>query len=143
MEQKIKNFREVVSYIKKNTYEHFSSIKNNNGYNQYLRALTAQLLWLLLLYSLTIKLIPVQDWLVSNVIFLVLFGIFSFLWITIKEKLPSWLTEYAKGECFYTFELPFLNKCIICLFLINLVILVPWNLFKSLFKKKLNNPYGR
>ena len=108
-------------------------LKNKGGYRFFLRALAAQILWLILIYNVGVRLVPIKESLLANVTFLLLLGIFSFLWKVIKDKLPSWIEEFVKGNFFYKCGLAYLNYWIGFLIFANIAL--SFNYIKSSFKR--------
>ncbi len=134
--KKIKNFQELLRFIKESNRAYLKKINESGGTNLYLRALTAQILWLFLFYSIVQKLIPIRDFLLSNALFLVILGIFSFMWGIIKDKLPLWFSYIFKGEFFYNFDIKFLNIWIMFLSTINIVLIfLPAEFYKNIYQK--------
>jgi hypothetical protein len=140
VKEKIRNFKELFGTVKESNKEYWNSIKQfiqpeELSFN--LRALTAQILWLFLLYFSGLRLVAVKNFLNANATVLIFLGIFSLLRIVIKNKLPSWVPNMIGGKIFYNFEIKFLNHCIGMLFLSHIIlILLPPNFGKSLLKNK-------
>ncbi len=134
--KKIKSFQELLRFIRESNRAYLKNINESGGANLYLRALTAQILWLSLFYSIAHKLIPIRDFLLSNVFFLVILGTFSLMWETIKDKLPLWFSYVFKGEFFYNFDMKFLNTWIILLSTINIVLIfLPTEFYENIYQK--------
>ena len=104
VDKKIKNFKELWNFIEKSNKEYLERIRQGGGQNLYFRALTAQILWLFLFYSIVQKLVPIKNFLLSNALILIILGLLSFLWTVIKNKVPLWVSETIKGDFFLQFR---------------------------------------
>jgi len=134
--KKIKNLKELWYSVKKSNKNYIYQIEKTGGFNYYFRALTAQILWFILFYSLIIKFMPIKDFLMSNFYIIIIYILISFLWKFIKNKLPSWIDYLTKGEFFYDLDIGFLNICIVFLISINFfIVILPIELWKKLYNK--------
>ena len=135
-DKKIKSFKELWNFIKENNKDYLERIRQGGGRDLYFRALTAQILWLFLFYSIAQKLVPIKDFLLSNALVLIILGFFSLLWGVIKNKMPLWISEMIRGEFFYNFEIKFLNFWIGMLFIANMVLIfLPIEFYKKIYQK--------
>ena len=134
IDKKIENFKDLWDMVKKRNNEYL--LKQHREKNQFLRALTAQILWLFLFYSIGLKLVPIGNFITANAVLFIFFSLISFSWKVIINKLPSWVPNIITGEFFYDFEIRFLNLWIAMLFLIN-IILIFLSLPTDFYKKRL------
>ncbi len=134
-QENIKNFKDFFAWIKKENDAYVAKIKEGGGLGLYLRRFTAQILWLLFFYLVSIWLLPIKDFLVVNAILFVIFGLATLLWNIIKSQLPAWPGSLIKGEFFYHFDGWFLNGWIFSLILVNMfLLLIPIDLYKKFIK---------
>jgi len=137
VKKKIKNFKELwVKKFKESNKEYLEMVKQHGGQNLYFRALTAQILWLLLFYVIYLKLVPIKNFITANVLILAILGLVSRLWGVIKDKLPTWAPDMIKGAFFFDLEIKFLNRWLWFLFLMNIILIfLPVGICKKVYQK--------
>ncbi len=133
MEDKIKNFNELINHIKGCRKKNLENIKNSGGINLYCRALIAQLLWLTLIYNIGTLLIPAKQFLLSlpNIIILVI------IYRIIGSKIPSAVDNFFKGNFFHKFDINFLNWWIL-----SLIVIISGITFIKIHLNNFIRPYG-
>lgn len=132
---KVKKFKEIFPYFKKQHKKYSKKIKQGGGYDHHLRAFTAQVLWILLIYAVYIRITPIKDTLSSSALFLLLIGAKQILDHITDDIIPEYIENILKGRFFYDFGSELLLKLIIVLLIMNyLLFLVPLNVVQKLKK---------
>lgn len=125
----IAGLKDHIVRIKESNNKFVEEVVERGGVNQFLRALTAQILLFCIFQNLFVWLAPLKDLVAANLfsgaILLIIITLHSF----IEDKLPTWVSDYLKGTIFYDCTLAHLNECIIGLLIFNGLVLVP-NYFK-------------
>lgn len=121
----LNGFRDHIQKIKDSNAEFVVDIQKRGGINQHLRALAAQLLLWVFFHSIIVYISPLKDTLSSNLFSLAILLALSVIYGLAKERAPTWIGDYLKGNFFYECSLKDLNKFIIILVLINCFIIVP------------------
>lgn len=138
---KVNGFKEIFPYFKKQHNKYANKISKNGGYIHLLQAFTAQVLWILLIYVIYIRIIPIKDNLSSSALFLLLIGLKQLIDQIASDIIPEYIENILKGRFFYDFDSGLLLKLIVGLLLVNyFLLLVPLNIVQKI-KKELN--YGK
>ncbi len=133
-------FKQIPAYIRYKNKGFWNNIATHGGIAFYVRALTAQILFLFLAAFLLRKIIPLDSNLYSYSI-IIFFGL---VWgrgkELLKNKLPPAYLSFSSGEFLYDCDLKFLNRFIMCIIFIYLVILfIPAIFLKPEDKLKIAN----
>ncbi len=128
----IRNVNDFVCWIKKENIAFLATVEQSGGWALRLRQITAQILWFLFWYSLSVWVLPVKDFLLVNVTALVLLGSLGLVWSILQSHLPSWTGAVLKGDFFFQCRGIFLNLWIFGLILFNVfMIFIPVGLYKK------------
>jgi len=111
-------------YIKSSNDNFFAKVKDCGGYNNWFRALLAQILWLTFLYQISILLIPIKEFLARNILLVGILIGFNLVWRGIKDNMPDWFDDIIKGGIYYKCDLEMLNIMLFTLFSLNVGALV-------------------
>ena len=135
MNNRIEKPRDLWLYVRESIVRYVADISQKGGISLHVRRITAQILWLLLGYLVIKKLIPITDVFLSNSIIAVFLALLSQLWSVIQKRVPEFITEFIKGDIFYSFEGRILNLTIFSLFALNLILIfIPFSYIKKLKK---------
>lgn len=114
-------------YIKKSNTVFHAHVQSYGGWNFYVRAVTAKILWVILLYKLA-------HLFTSNYGFIKIivgWGIISFCWDKIFSKhSPQWIEEVITGEIFFGIDKDKLNKYIYMLLCVHAILFI-WPLLPN------------
>lgn len=120
MKDKIFNCQDLFCDLRQKIKKYFERIKKNGGFNIYLRALTAQILWFTLFYNIGILLIPTKDYLLSHSILVyVLVSLISIKAVA-GDKIMKGINYYISGDFFHKFDIHFLNRSIFLMIVLSL-----------------------
>jgi hypothetical protein len=133
--EKIKGFRHFGQIIKETTKSYAEKIKADGGYDIFLRANIAHILLLLLVYSFLKTISPWTGFLGTNSFVVVAVICGNFAKKAFQSRLPLWINHLTSGDIFHNSELPFLNKCIAYLLIMNFLFLIPSIIYIRYFDK--------
>lgn len=132
---KVEKLSEVIPYFKKQHKKYAKKIHKDGGYIHHLRAFTAQILWILLLYEVYIRIVPISNILSSSAVFIILMIAKSILDQITNDILPEYISDALKGKFFYDFDSGFLIKIIIVLLVMDYIMfLIPLNIAQKMKK---------
>ncbi|MFC1623645.1 hypothetical protein ACFL05_00810 [Patescibacteria group bacterium] len=106
-------------YIKESTQKFLNEIKDNGGWNLFLRALVAKVLLVSFWYNVSVYISPLDDMFARAGIFVILIVV----WGSIRDHLPCWINDLIfTGKGYFKLEIKTLNRYIINLFLCHSII---------------------
>jgi hypothetical protein len=122
--KKIGNFIELFDKAKIGHGDYLRRIRENGGISHNMRAFCALLLFAALSHAIYVRIIPIKDFVFSNISFLSFVAILFGAKEIFKNFIPDWVLYFMKGEFFIELEPPFLLRWIAGLALANLVVLL-------------------
>lgn len=113
----------VKQRIKKDHKKFNKRIDNLGGWKKVFHGFAAQLLWLTLIYKISIffTLLFINNPLTAHTTLAVIFVLLAQIWKILKNKLPDYLNDIITGEFIYEFSLKTINLIILSLALFHLL----------------------
>ncbi len=133
--------RNIWEYVRANSLDYYQTTIQPEGLNYFLKAATAKILWVTLLYLLATYLLPLENRLYRSIAIIALGGLALEIWEKIiKDHTPKWCDDLISGKIFFEIDVPALNKYIAYLFLADLSLFAGpsiWGYIKEkLYEKK-------
>lgn len=101
MIHKIDSFKELFEQVKSLPIQYHKAIKNNGGYDDHLRAVAAQSLWLLLLAKIVFIFLPNINSLTSGAIIVAIGAVINIIGFLTNGIIPNVIADFIKGKFFY------------------------------------------
>ena len=99
---KINSVKDIFTYIDCSNKDFSKNINNNGGFPLFFRALAAQTFWVVLVYKISLLLIPIKDFYASNALVLIIVAAWCMLSKIFKDNLPEWINEVISEPEGYT-----------------------------------------